>query len=339
MDLAHAQGLRPGGGQPGDQRCVGPRPPRMRDAVRAAIEVLDVDWHGDHRRPAPEPGRPGPGGRGSQDGRLSPQAVSAPFGEAADEVVGATRDHARRGQRLGIAADFNAVDRRITRHLREPQANFVRDEYGRRLEDLRRAKPGAWWPTGSRPGSAARTSPPTWLRAAENALGHAASLLLGGGRRRVRLERAVAGAARGLRRGGHRALPHRGGARRAHHRDLPLPARQDLRRWARPCERSTASTAGPPGGHQEPRRPGSARPSTRTPGRKVLFVERGRRANAASPRWPARPWAPRTTAGEFRRGRDERRADGPGRELPAVPRPVPIDHGRRPSDPNPLSPF
>ena len=64
------------------------------------------------------------------------QAVSAQFGEAADEVVGATRDHARSAQHLGIAADFNALDHRITRHLVSSQANFVRDEYGRRLDDL-----------------------------------------------------------------------------------------------------------------------------------------------------------------------------------------------------------
>ena len=33
---------------------------------------------------------------------------------------------------LAIAADFNALDRRIIKHLTESQANFVRDAYGRR---------------------------------------------------------------------------------------------------------------------------------------------------------------------------------------------------------------
>ncbi len=44
----------------------------------------------------------------------------------------ATRTAARRGQRLGIAADFNALDRRIVEHLRTSQTTYVRDEYGRR---------------------------------------------------------------------------------------------------------------------------------------------------------------------------------------------------------------
>jgi hypothetical protein len=105
------------------------------DAVRAAIEVLDVDWHATtvtQRRSLvaqamKAAGRPTAG--------IS-QTVSGTFGEAADEVVSATRDHARRAHRLGIAADFNAVDQRITKHLVRSQANFVRDEYGRRLDGL-----------------------------------------------------------------------------------------------------------------------------------------------------------------------------------------------------------
>ena len=51
-------------------------------------------------------------------------------------MVAATRGHARRGLGLRIAADFNALDRRMTRHLVRTQANFVRDEYGRRVDGL-----------------------------------------------------------------------------------------------------------------------------------------------------------------------------------------------------------
>ena len=61
---------------------------------------------------------------------------------AAGDMVGnsqgcdfqATRNATRRQGQLSIAADFNALDKRIVRHLRTSQANFVRDEYGRRHE-------------------------------------------------------------------------------------------------------------------------------------------------------------------------------------------------------------
>lgn len=106
-----------------------------RDAVKAAIEILDVDWHATtaaQRRSLVAQAMEAAGRRTSK----VVQRVVAPFGEAADEVVSATRDHARSAHRLGIAADFNALDHRITRHLVASQANFIRDEYGRRLDDL-----------------------------------------------------------------------------------------------------------------------------------------------------------------------------------------------------------
>ena len=100
-------------------------------AVRAAVAVLDVDWGGTT-----------PGQRSTLIGRALeaagrrtatvPRAVQAVFGHASTEVVQATRDAARRGQGLAIAADFNALDKRIVRHLTSSQANYVRDEYGRR---------------------------------------------------------------------------------------------------------------------------------------------------------------------------------------------------------------
>lgn len=105
------------------------------DAVRAAIEILDVDWKATtatQRRNLVAQALEAVGQ--STSGIV--QAVSAQFGEAADEVVSATRDHVRSAHRLGIAAEFNAVDQRITRHLVSSQANFVRDEYGRRLDEL-----------------------------------------------------------------------------------------------------------------------------------------------------------------------------------------------------------
>ena len=105
------------------------------EAVRAAVAVLDIAWHQTTARQRRELVARALEAAGRRTAAIV-QTVSAPFGEAADEVVGATREHARRGLGLRIAADFNAVDRRITRHLVRTQANFVRDEYGRRLDAL-----------------------------------------------------------------------------------------------------------------------------------------------------------------------------------------------------------
>jgi hypothetical protein len=104
-------------------------------AVRAAVAVLDVDWHqttAAQRRRLVAQALEAAGRRTA----AIVQTIATPFGEAADEVVGATRTAARRTHGLRIAADFNALDRRITRHLVRTQANFVRDEYGRRLDAL-----------------------------------------------------------------------------------------------------------------------------------------------------------------------------------------------------------
>lgn len=101
------------------------------EAVRSVIGILDVDWLGiaaDQRRNLIAQAM-------QSAGRITsavPHAVETVFGPAADEVVDATRTAARSGQRLSIAADFNALDRRITEHLRTSQTTYVRDEYGRR---------------------------------------------------------------------------------------------------------------------------------------------------------------------------------------------------------------
>ena len=102
-------------------------------AVREAVEVLDVDWAATtaaQRRSLVARALEASGRRTA----AVPGAVQAVFGDAATEVVQATRDAARRGQGLSIGASFNALDRRIVRHLTTSQANYVRDEYGRRHE-------------------------------------------------------------------------------------------------------------------------------------------------------------------------------------------------------------
>lgn len=62
-----------------------------------------------------------------------PQRIAAQVGLASNDVVRSTRDYLRTSQRLTIAADFNAIDRRMIDYLRRTQSVFVRDEYGRRM--------------------------------------------------------------------------------------------------------------------------------------------------------------------------------------------------------------
>ncbi|GAB4216815.1 MAG: hypothetical protein OHK0013_43730 [Sandaracinaceae bacterium] len=103
------------------------------DAVREAVALLDVDWS---RSTAAERRRLvaqalAAAGRATA---VIPARIQAPLGDAAESVVAATRTQARRAQGLAIAADFNALDRRVVRHVVASQVNFVRDEYGRRLD-------------------------------------------------------------------------------------------------------------------------------------------------------------------------------------------------------------
>ncbi len=104
-----------------------------RDAVRAAVDVLDVDW----LRTTPAQRRRLVSEAMNAAGRataLIPARIQTTLGPAADEVVSATRSHGRRVHGLAIGADFNAVDRRITAHVVRTQVNFVTDELGRRLD-------------------------------------------------------------------------------------------------------------------------------------------------------------------------------------------------------------
>ena len=102
-------------------------------AVREAMAVFDVDW---------------PSTTASQRRKLITEAISAAgkatadiptrieasLDNAAESVVAATRSEARRRQGLAIGARFNALDRRVIDHVVSSQGNFVRDEYGQRLD-------------------------------------------------------------------------------------------------------------------------------------------------------------------------------------------------------------
>jgi SPP1 gp7 family putative phage head morphogenesis protein len=102
-------------------------------AVREAVAVLDVDWAATTAAQRSSLITRALEASGRRTAAV-PRTVQAVFGDAATEVVEATRDAARRGQGLSIAASFNALDRRIVRHLTTSQANYVSDEYGRRHE-------------------------------------------------------------------------------------------------------------------------------------------------------------------------------------------------------------
>jgi SPP1 gp7 family putative phage head morphogenesis protein len=104
-------------------------------AMRDCLEVLDVDWHqttAAQRRRLVQQSLVAAGRAVSGVER----AIQAPFSEAAQTVVSATRTDARRKQGLAIAADSNALDQRVVTHVVRSQSNFVRDEYGRRLDDF-----------------------------------------------------------------------------------------------------------------------------------------------------------------------------------------------------------
>ena len=105
------------------------------DAVRRAIERLDVDW-------------PNLSARGrAQVVRAANQALSnlpAAILPGVDEVLGVesrrvvlgTRSGVKRKFGLKIDADLSRTDERIARFVSESQSNFIRDELGRRQAAL-----------------------------------------------------------------------------------------------------------------------------------------------------------------------------------------------------------
>ncbi len=102
-----------------------------KDAVRAAVGVLEVDWPSTtaaQRRDLISSALKA----ASRKTAAIPTKIQAVFGDAAEEVVRSTRVSARRDQKLAIGVDFNAMDKRVIKHLKTSQSYFVRDEYGRR---------------------------------------------------------------------------------------------------------------------------------------------------------------------------------------------------------------
>lgn len=99
------------------------------EAVRDAVAALDVDWRettAAQRRALIAQATQ----RARRHTRRVPAALKAPLGAAAHDVVEAIRRDVRR--KLSIGVDFNAVDRRIIKHITTSPTMFVRDAYGRR---------------------------------------------------------------------------------------------------------------------------------------------------------------------------------------------------------------
>jgi hypothetical protein len=104
-----------------------------RTALRSVIGRLDVDW----TRLSPEATdqafaaiRQATRGVGA---RVMP-AVDVTLAGESEDLIRATKNSTIERYRLRIGADLSLADERIARHVVESQANFVRDNYGRRSE-------------------------------------------------------------------------------------------------------------------------------------------------------------------------------------------------------------
>lgn len=111
--------------------------PAEEDALRRALERLDVDW------PHLTPAGYGQVIRAAQQALQSVEAQVLPkvdqlFEAEAERIVGQTRRSTVRRLGLRIGADLTRTDERISRFARESQGNFVRDEYGRRRQEFSR---------------------------------------------------------------------------------------------------------------------------------------------------------------------------------------------------------
>jgi hypothetical protein len=104
------------------------------DAFRHAIAALDVDWARTTRDQRAALIRRAMEQAGATLQRTIP-AVEARLGSAARQVLRAVRSGAR-ASGLTVAADFNALDRRMIDYLRTSETGFVRDSYGRRVREL-----------------------------------------------------------------------------------------------------------------------------------------------------------------------------------------------------------
>ena len=158
--------------------------------------------------------------------------IEAPFNDAAQEVVAATRTDARRGQRLAIGAEFNAVDRSVVAHVTRSRATSSATRYGRRIEGFgeealahrrRRAEEGL-----------GRDDLAEALEQAARAALVDRARSLGDGRRLVHRAGRSYAQMSSYAEAGIRQYRIEAVLDETDHEHLPLPARQDLLRGRRP---------------------------------------------------------------------------------------------------------
>ena len=105
------------------------------DALRRAIERLDVDWPNISPAARNQVIRAARQALSSVDKQVLP-AVNQVFELEATKIGAQTRSSAARQFALRIGTDLSRTDERIARFVSQSQGNFIRDEYGRRSESF-----------------------------------------------------------------------------------------------------------------------------------------------------------------------------------------------------------
>jgi SPP1 gp7 family putative phage head morphogenesis protein len=105
------------------------------DALRRALDTLDVDWPSLTPAAHAEVIRAAKKALGSAEAKVLPR-VDRVFEVEAKNVVERSRRSAVKQFGLTIGTDTSKTDERIAKFVRESQGNFIRDEYGRRQEDF-----------------------------------------------------------------------------------------------------------------------------------------------------------------------------------------------------------
>lgn len=104
-------------------------------ALRKALATLDVDWPSLSSRAGDEVLRAARHAVAGLADHVLPR-VEQVFEVEAKNVIERTRHSAVRQFKLDIAADTTRTDARIATFVRTSEAHFIRDEYGRRCDEL-----------------------------------------------------------------------------------------------------------------------------------------------------------------------------------------------------------
>lgn len=105
------------------------------DALRSALDALDVDWasmSASGRDRVVQTARDALSRPGAY---IAPKVVET-FTAFGKRIAGDTKKDAKRRYKLDISADLNALDERVIEAVGDSQGNYVRDQYGTRSEAL-----------------------------------------------------------------------------------------------------------------------------------------------------------------------------------------------------------